>query len=173
MSQELASAVDAIERELFLLRFDHDDAWWLGSWLRARGKTLGAALSIEVSRGDVIVFRHLMPGATRNNVEWMRRKIALSARFERSSYAVGLAHQDNPGWFERAGLVWEEFSPAGGAVPIRVAGTGMVGTLCVSGLTQEEDHDLAIEALRALGLDREHAGGSMMTQGGGRSGPAT
>lgn len=157
MSQELASAVDAVERELVLARFDNDDAWWLGCCIRDRGKALGASLSFEVRRGAATVFQHLLPGATQNNVEWMRRKIALAMRFERSSYAIGLAHREIPGWFERAGLVYESFSPTGGAVPIRVSGTGVVGVICVSGLSQEDDHQVAIDALRALKEERAGA----------------
>lgn len=43
-----------------------------------------------------------------------------------------------------------DYADAGGSFPIRIEGVGVVGTITVSGLSQEADHRLATEALRLL-----------------------
>jgi len=43
-----------------------------------------------------------------------------------------------------------DYVDAGGSFPIRIEGVGVVGTITVSGLSQEADHRLATEALRLL-----------------------
>jgi uncharacterized protein (UPF0303 family) len=50
---------------------------------------------------------------------------------------------------EQAYLISEsEYAPHGGCFPVIVKGTGMVGTITVSGLPQEEDHRLVVQGIR-------------------------
>jgi uncharacterized protein (UPF0303 family) len=41
-----------------------------------------------------------------------------------------------------------EFAAHGGAFPLIIRGVGVVGTITVSGLPQEEDHQLVVATLR-------------------------
>jgi uncharacterized protein (UPF0303 family) len=51
---------------------------------------------------------------------------------------------------EQAYLVSEsEYAPHGGCFPIILKDTGIIGTVTVSGLPQEEDHKLVVQAIRA------------------------
>ncbi|WP_179504973.1 MULTISPECIES: heme-degrading domain-containing protein [unclassified Sphingomonas] len=156
-------AIARIEAEvaaLELAHFDLDDAWWLGCYLRERAARENLPIAIEIRRGVATLFACLLPGASADNSEWLRRKLALVMRFERCTYVLGLTFRREPGLFERHGLDLRDHIADGGGVPIRLAGTGTIGALGISGLPQEDDHRLAIEALGAL---RAHQASSERT----------
>ena len=71
-------------------------------------------------------------------------------RTETASYLVGRRLAVKGDRLEDRGLDPLLYAAAGGCVPIVVEGVGMVGTVTVSGLAQEDDHALVVEALRAL-----------------------
>lgn len=150
LSEQLA-LLDAQERSLVLPRFAHEEAWRLGCLLRAGALARQGALAIEVRHGQTSVFVSVLSGATAENADWLRRKLAVVALFERCSLAVALqVRQRGTTLTERHGLSPRDYAAAGGAVPIRVAGTGVVGSVGVSGLPQEEDHALVCTALAEL-----------------------
>lgn len=146
----------AQEESLVLPGFSADDAWWLGSLLRERAREMQAPIAITINVGPTCLFSTLLSGATNDNLGWIERKIALAWRFQRSSYVTGLKFKAGDNLFERFGLDHRTYAAAGGAVPIRVKGVGMIGTVAVSGLPQEVDHKLVVDGLTDL---RDRLGG--------------
>jgi uncharacterized protein (UPF0303 family) len=100
------------------------------------------------------LLHHAMAGTKPDNAGWIRRKRNLVLRMFTSSYFWDLRCQMLGTTFEaRTGLPVADYVAAGGGVPIHVAGAGVIGALVVSGLTGQQDHDLAVEALSAV-IDR-------------------
>jgi len=56
-------------------------------------------------------------------------------------------HQKNTSLADRFGLILTEFAAHGGSFPITIAGSGVIGSVGVSGLPQRDDHELVVEAL--------------------------
>ena len=70
------------------------------------------------------------------------------SRLYRSSYAVGLALKArNITLQEKYALPATDYASHGGAFPIALAGTGVIGAVTVSGLAQRDDHELVVETL--------------------------
>lgn len=139
------------EKNLIFSHFAADDAWWLGCFLRNLGADRDAPIAIDITVGPTTLFRALLPGATADNLGWIKRKTATAWRFQLSSYAMNQKLTAGDNLFERFGLDHATYAAAGGAVPIRVAGVGMVGVVAVSGLPQLDDHMMVLDALNALG----------------------
>ncbi len=144
------------EKELTLPRLDAETAWNLGSKLRALAAERKFAVVIDVRRFGQPLFYAAMEGTTPDNIEWVRRKSNVVARFHRSSYAVGL-HEKQKGQtiYESQGLSLADYATHGGSFPLSVPSAGVVGSVTVSGLPMRQDHELVIEALCVL-LGRDY-----------------
>ena len=145
------------EQELQFASLDEETAWRLGSRLRSMAVERGFKIVIDVRRFGQPLFYTALAGTTPDNVDWVRRKGNVTARFLRSSYAIGLemeAKQSN--LFDRYGLAVSEYASHGGCFPLRVLQAGVIGSVTVSGLAQRADHELAVEGICAeLGRDYE------------------
>ena len=131
--------------------FDADTAWKLGNRLKANAETRGVAVTIEIRVGKETVFFFAMPGVNPSNADWARRKRNVVELLWRSSYAVGLALQEEESSLEvKLGLPTRDYAPHGGSFPIRVVGVGVIGTVTVSGLPQRDDHAMLVEELAGM-----------------------
>jgi uncharacterized protein (UPF0303 family) len=145
------TAVARQEKELLLPSFDNDTAWRLGLTLRELATARKQNIVADIRRfgsPHQQLFYTAFPGTTPDNQRWVARKVNVVARFHRSSYSVGLyLQQNNLNFGDRYNLPDADYAAHGGCFPIHVAGAGIVGAVTVSGLTQREDHNLAVEAL--------------------------
>jgi uncharacterized protein (UPF0303 family) len=144
------------ERELQLPRIDAQVAWELGVRLRTVATERGLAIVIDVRRFGQPLFYAALDGTTPDNVEWVRRKSNVVARFHRSSYGVGLSMKSKNDSLEARGLPITDYASHGGSFPLTVEGAGVVGSITISGLPQRADHELVVEALCAM-LGRDYA----------------
>jgi len=138
------------ESLLQFTKFNEETAWHLGSRLRQFALARKATLVIDVRRFGQPLFYCALAGSSPDNAAWAQRKANTVARFHRSSYYMGLELQmKGTNLADRFGLLLNEFAAHGGSFPIAVAGTGVIGSVTVSGLPQRDDHQLVVEALCA------------------------
>jgi len=155
---ELRDRLVAEDAELRFATFTLDDAWELGLRLRAAAAERGLPVAIAIWFGPQRVFHAALPGASADNDGWLDRKHRVVERFGHASLLVGEAFRANGEDFDtHARLDPGEYAAHGGVVPIRLEGGVVIGAVGVSGLPQQDDHDLVVEHLRAY-LAEQRAG---------------
>ena len=138
-----------LEQELQFVKFNEATAWRIGSQLVEYGREEKLPITIDIMRGTHQLFHASLPGTSADNDEWVKRKVRLVYRFGHSSFYMGQLLKSKGKRIEEAYLVSEtDYAPHGGCFPVIVKGTGVVGTITVSGLPQEEDHKLVVQAIR-------------------------
>ena len=145
------------EKALVFPEFNEAIAFKIGSALRDVGIANGHALAVDIRTGDRPLFYMALPGTPADNFYWLKRKSNLVHRVSKSSYRVVLEHPGPEQYFgPRRALDNAEFAFAGGGFPIWVKSAGMIGSICVSGLHERDDHRLAVAAIcDHLGLDKK------------------
>lgn len=139
--------------EIRLDRFDNSVCWKLGSIARdlslARYPTKPVVIDISLASGQVLFHSVTNDGTSLDNDQWISRKKRTVLRFGKSSFYIGQKLRIKGQPMEDALFVSPiDYASHGGSVPIRIKGVdGVIGTLTISGLAQEEDHLLAIEVL--------------------------
>jgi uncharacterized protein (UPF0303 family) len=136
------------ERELVLPRLDAEIAWQIGSKLRELAAERRLPIVIDIRRFGQPLFYAAMDGTTPDNLEWVRRKRNIVARFHHSSYTAALNEKvKGKTIYETQGLPLADYATHGGSFPLRIADAGIVGSITVSGIPMRQDHELVIEAL--------------------------
>lgn len=136
------------EEALQFQSFDENDAFQLGQVIREDAAKSGFSVAIDIRFTGRPLFFLAMPGTGPDNVDWIRRKVNTCQRFMKSSYAVGR------GWARRGsgasaerGLDPMDYAGAGGAFPLRIKGSGVVGSVTVSGVPERDDHMLVVRSV--------------------------
>ena len=137
------------EDELQFRSFSNALALRVGLRLVDVATAAGQAVTIDIMRGEQQLFHHALEGTSSDNDDWIRRKNRVVRRFGHSSFYMGLYYKSRDTTIEAKSLLDpREYAPHGGAFPLTIRGVGVVGTVSVSGLPQEEDHRLVVGVLR-------------------------
>ena len=135
--------------ELKFAQFTFDDAYTIGVDLVETARKNGLKIAVDIAVNGQQLFHAALPGTSPDNDQWIVRKNRVADRFFTSSYYIAkLLESQGRSIEEVYGLSANEFAPFGGAVPIVVKGTGVIGTITVSGLPDEEDHRTVVDAIR-------------------------
>ncbi|KAF8425387.1 hypothetical protein BGX38DRAFT_1107030, partial [Terfezia claveryi] len=161
------------ERSLALPSLTHAIAFQLGIVIRSLALSQHPNSTIFISITSVvtppgtpalILFQTCTgPDYLPDHMHWLERKRNTVLRFGCSSLVMREEMRRAGGGFplgdlqaqamfvEKFGVDGKKFVASGGGVPIRVKGVdGIVAVVCVSGVTQEQDHGLAMQGLRLL-----------------------
>ena len=137
------------EEDVQFASFSNDTALEVGMALVRAAREKGKAVTVDISRAGQQLFHFAMAGTSIDNGEWVKRKNRVVNRFGHSSYYMGISLKSAGQTIEEKYLLPEsEYAPHGGAFPLIIKGVGVVGTVTVSGLPQEEDHELVVSVLK-------------------------
>jgi uncharacterized protein (UPF0303 family) len=141
---------------VILPHFTADDAYSIGTRLRERLRSLSekpAVVNITLANGNNLLFHACSrPGVFPDNDLWVARKRKTVLRWGVSSWYMHNKMQGDEKAFADKYMLGQsagEYAIHGGGVPVRVKGVeGVVGVVVVSGLKQDEDHQVVVEALQ-------------------------
>ena len=140
----------AEDSRLILPQFTEDTALSLGNILVDLARAGRLPVVINIRTADRTLFHAALPGSAPLNDAWARRKSNVALMFQKSSLRVGLELLEKGSSLAMNGLPQSDYADHGGAVPIRVAGAGMVAVATVSGLPSRDDHALVVKGIEAL-----------------------
>ena len=151
MSADLSDLITALEieaRTLVLPTFGEADALALGQALVAAGLARNLPIVINIRGPNRTYFHAALPGSSPLNDLWAQRKSSTALMFHSASYLVGQRNLAKGAALSSHGLDPDNYADHGGAVPVVVAGVGLVAVATVSGLPSAEDHALVVAALK-------------------------
>jgi uncharacterized protein (UPF0303 family) len=149
---DLEQDLNLIAEQESLLQFSSftsDDAWAIGTLLRHEALARNAGMTFEIQLAGRQLLLLTTIGAKADHLEWIRRKRNVTMRFVRSSYwmSLELELKAKPMPQRHEGLAFADYAMHGGAFPITLKGTGLVGSIIASGLHQRTDHALVVNAI--------------------------
>ncbi len=101
-------------------------------------------LGIRIQLGGLVVFQYLMD--KKDEAKWLRKKERI-VQNAGVGFMLAAALQEESGMYEELSD-YSQYCPEPGGFPI-VVNVELVGSVCVLGLPELEDHELLIEALEA------------------------
>jgi len=146
---ELLKELRQQEEEIQFSSFSNEMAFAVGTALLEAAKSKGKPVTIDIARNGQQLFHFAMQGTSLDNDVWIQRKNNVVNRFGHSSFSMGISLQSKGQTMEEKYLISSsEYAAHGGAFPLIIQGVGVVGTITVSGLPQQEDHELVVTTLK-------------------------
>ncbi|WP_256974913.1 heme-degrading domain-containing protein [Paenibacillus amylolyticus] len=143
------------ELESVFATFGSETALNLGLHLVEEAKRRSQAVTIDITLKGHRLFLHAMEGTHPDNEDWIRRKNNVVNHFSSSSWHTALRlRNENQTLEHNFNLPSSDYVLAGGAFPLILENEGQVGTITVSGLPDEEDHDLVTTGIRSFLLQQ-------------------
>lgn len=105
-------------------------------------------IAYEVYAIDRVLLSYMDPRLSKDKANWLRRKRNVVLTFGQSSLSIAEKNNYNQDVFNsKYGYSYEDMTLTGGAVPVLDEKGTMIGVITVTGLTPQEDHDLALSVI--------------------------
>ncbi|KAI7905751.1 uncharacterized protein BX663DRAFT_500776 [Cokeromyces recurvatus] len=130
--------------------FTSEDALALGLKLIDNIKPYKRSIVVDITLNGHQLFHYAMNDTYKDNDEWVRRKNNTVYRFGHSSYYIGRYLASLGKTIEEKYFVSEkDYATHGGGFPLKIKNVGVVGTITVSGLAQQDDHNLVANTIQS------------------------
>ncbi|MBF0280332.1 MAG: heme-degrading domain-containing protein [SAR324 cluster bacterium] len=148
MTDDILEKLLKQEETLQFQAFNHEIAWKLGIAIKEKADSENKQVAIDITANGQPLFFYAMKGTTPDNIEWMAGKMAVVRQYGHSSFYISQ-------WFkqknrtEHLGFLHNPrpYAPHGGCFPLIAKNFGRIGTITVSGLPSEQDHQLIVDVL--------------------------
>ena len=138
-----------ILKKIELEKFDNRTGLEIGLAIVNLAKKRKQNIAVQVERLNQLIFLYVDDHLPADKHNWLRRKSNVAKHFEESSLTV---KQDlingNMTLGKTFALDEKEYLAKGGSIPIFVKHAGMIAIVSVSGLHDEADHQIIIDALK-------------------------
>lgn len=148
------NAITRVEQSLVFRSFTADVAWELGNRLRTRLLEFPtpAVINISLANSNQLLFHSVTRSGTQpDNDSWVARKRATVLRWGFSTWYMHNKLAGDEAAFAAKYMLGDsagQYAIHGGGFPVRVQGVeGIVGVIVVSGLKQEQDHQVIVETV--------------------------
>jgi uncharacterized protein (UPF0303 family) len=136
------------EAELQFSVFTNETAYMVGNRIIEKAMRENKAIIVDIRRNGELLFYSRMNGTSSHNDEWVSWKNNVVRHFGHSSYYMHVFLKSTGSTVEASGLNPDDYKAEGGAFPLIMKDEGIVGTISVSGLPGEEDHNMITSVLR-------------------------
>lgn len=136
------------EQDLQFSRFTNQTAIELGNAILARATSMGKLIVVDIRKNGQVLFHAKMDETGLSNDRWIARKANVVNHFGHCSYYMNVLYKSwNTTIQDNAFVDPMEYAAEGGCFPLLIRGVGAVGTISVSGLSGEEDHEMIVSVL--------------------------
>ncbi len=139
------------EQDYQFTKFTNQTAIELGNAILERAHKLGKLIVVDIRKNGQVLFHAKMDETGLNNDRWIARKINVVNHFGHCSYYMNVLYKSwNTTIQDNAFVDPMEYAAEGGCFPVLIRNVGPVGTISVSGLSGEEDHEMIVAVLEQL-----------------------
>lgn len=139
-----------IQRQEECLRFSEIDSVMIRricDRIASAASASSQAVCILARVNKLVLYALTLPGASANNSAWAIRKANFCERYSVSSLHAMRNMLKSGKTFDECGMDSSKYGFSGGSFPLLLTGGLCIGSITVSGLSGEEDHQLVADAI--------------------------
>lgn len=137
------------EKTLQFTEFNNATALKIGLGIVERAQKENKVIAVDITRNGQQLFHYSFDGITPDHDQWIARKNRIVNRFHKSSlFMETLMKKIGKPLEETFYISPIDYAADGGAFPLIVKNVGVIGTITVSGLTGDQDHEMIVTAIK-------------------------